>query len=757
MRRANRWFGILLTAAVLLTAAPKEIPAQELTAAETQDSAESVQAPSEEGAQALTETEAPRMDGGGYRQLRLIEAGQLEEAPVSRAQYGASASEYWKAFGSDYFYEQMNSQEQAFYDGLYVAAMNMLTGSQNADVITIDGERYHHIPYVSGGTLSSDEACWIATVFQLSNPQFYFISDAMCWGYNSQGIQFGLCLYEDFADGAVRSRYTQQLRSTVDGLLQQVNAQPDPVSMEKKAHDLIIEMTSYHYGTYNQSCAGVFFENAAVCAGYAEAFAMLCNGVGLETISVTSTTHEWNEVKLYGRWYAVDCTWDDPGNGISYEYFNVTDAYMDASDNDHELESLWGRYDVPACVNSTVIQKGLYIYNGIDYSDVFDEYYYVRRYADMKAAFGSDWQAALQHFVEHGMQEGRQACESFDVLAYKARYKDLRMTFGNDLKSYYLHYINNGRREGRLATGSHTITSGVTVYKGVDYASVYDYSYYVSRYPDIARAYPNDDLSVLAYFVEQGMAAGQQASAAFDVNSYYNAYPDLRRIYGRDWRSYYLHYMNYGRREGRITAGVTELRGAVTVYNGVDYSAVYDFAYYTSRNPDVARTFGNDEAAVLAHFVNHGMSEGRIAKESFNVRSYMRRYKDLRQSFGYDMEAYFRHYMTNGLAEHRIGYGTVGQLDGVTVYNGVDYSAVYNYQYYVERYPDIARTFGEDDIAVLQHFVNHGMSEGRQGCAGFNPRTYRQKYPDLDAAFGDNNQSYFLHYLNHGIREGRTA
>lgn len=635
MRKENRWLGTLLAAVFLLTVMTERIPAQELTVAEV---------------------EASQTDEcDGYRQLRLVDVGELQEAPVSRAQYGTSTSEYWNAFGSDYFYEQMNSQEQAFYDKLYVAAMNLLTGSQDADVVNINGENYYHMPYVSGGSLNKDEACWVATIFQISNPQFYFISDAMCWGYNAYGIQFGLCLYEDFADGAVRSGYTEQLRSVVNGLLQQVNAQTDPVSKEKKAHDLIAERTSYGYGTYNQSCAGVFFENKAVCAGYAEAFALLCNGAGLETISVTSTTHEWNKVKLYGRWYVVDCTWDDSESGISYDYFNVTDAYVWRMDTDHVLESSWSGYNVPYCVNDTVVQKGIYIYNGIDYSDVFDEYYYVERYADMKANFGSDWEAALKHFVEHGMQEGRQANGNFDVYAYRARYKDLRMTFGSDLKSYYLHYINFGKKEGRVATGSHAITSGVTCYNGVDYSAVYDYNYYVSKYPDMVR------------------------------------------------------------------------------------------------------TFGDDDVAILAHFVNHGMEEGRQAKEDFNVYTYRRRYKDLRQNFGYDLEAYYLHYMNHGKAEKRIGNGTVERLDGVSVYNGVDYSAVYDYTYYVNRYPDIARTFGEDDIAVLRHFVNHGMEEGRQGSADFNPQTYRQKYQDLDATFGNDNKSYFLHYLNHGISEGRTT
>ena len=54
----------------------------------------------------------------------------------------------------------------------------------------------------------------------------------------------------------------------------------------------------------------------------------------------------------------------------------------------------------------------------------------------------------------------------------------------------------------------------------------------------------------------------------------------------------------------------------ITVYNGVDYSSVYDFDYYTSRYSDIAYYFGNDPAGALAHFVNFGIAEGRQGRES---------------------------------------------------------------------------------------------------------------------------------------------
>ena len=87
----------------------------------------------------------------------------------------------------------------------------------------------------------------------------------------------------------------------------------------------------------------------------------------------------------------------------------------------------------------------------MDYSLVFDADYYAMRYADLKAAFGTDKAKLLQHFIQFGMNEGRQAIATFNVMVYKTRYKDLQAAFGNDLEKYYEHYIRFGYKEGRKA------------------------------------------------------------------------------------------------------------------------------------------------------------------------------------------------------------------------------------------------------------------------------------------------------------------
>ena len=122
--------------------------------------------------------------------------------------------------------------------------------------------------------------------------------------------------------------------------------------------------------------------------------------------------------------------------------------------------SKWNHFKSMLCTSSTSSSSTTitpqsssvkFLHGGIDYSPVFDPTYYANKYADLKAAFGTDANKLFGHFIDFGLQEGRQAISTFNVTAYKNRYADLQKSFGNDLPAYYRHYITNGKSEGRVA------------------------------------------------------------------------------------------------------------------------------------------------------------------------------------------------------------------------------------------------------------------------------------------------------------------
>ncbi|MCL2634819.1 MAG: hypothetical protein FWD34_09945 [Oscillospiraceae bacterium] len=95
----------------------------------------------------------------------------------------------------------------------------------------------------------------------------------------------------------------------------------------------------------------------AVCEGYANAFKILAEMVGIECILITGEgnngggveKHMWNMVKLNNQWYHVDVTWNKPAffNGAAnttffhHKYFNVNDSFLGSTHS-------WNKSSFPA-------------------------------------------------------------------------------------------------------------------------------------------------------------------------------------------------------------------------------------------------------------------------------------------------------------------------------------------------------------------------------------------------------------------------
>ncbi|MCI9095974.1 MAG: VanW family protein [Lachnospiraceae bacterium] len=88
----------------------------------------------------------------------------------------------------------------------------------------------------------------------------------------------------------------------------------------------------------------------------------------------------------------------------------------------------------------------------------------------------------------------------------------------------------------------------------------------------------------------------------------------------------------------------------------------------------------------------------------------------------------------------------------------VDYSSVFDVEYYYNTYPDLRETIGNNPAALLEHFINVGMKEGRNGNASFNVKAYMINNLDLLPVYGVKDlSSYYLHYITCGQKEGRSG
>lgn len=109
-------------------------------------------------------------------------------------------------------------------------------------------------------------------------------------------------------------------------------------------HDALVRMCKYDVDTEQQeqpdgstapfSADGALLDHRAVCAGYGRAYAMLCDAAGIPAVYVASEqmNHGWNAVRLDGRTWFIDCTFDDPvpdrGQYVSEEFFLVNAAQL---------------------------------------------------------------------------------------------------------------------------------------------------------------------------------------------------------------------------------------------------------------------------------------------------------------------------------------------------------------------------------------------------------------------------------------------
>ena len=74
---------------------------------------------------------------------------------------------------------------------------------------------------------------------------------------------------------------------------------------------------------------------------------------------------------------------------------------------------------------------------------------------------------------------------------------------------------------------------------------------------------------------------------------------------------------------------------------------------------------------------------------------------------------------------------------------------------YIASNPDLIIAFGTDLIEANNHYINYGISEGRE-TNNFNVTNYLNNYSDLSNAFGTDEEAAIRHYIINGYFEGRT-
>ena len=118
-------------------------------------------------------------------------------------------------------------------------------------------------------------------------------------------------------------------------------------------HDFLIRHIVYDESLdqNNNHVYSALFRQITLCQGYAQSFQLIARQLGFEIRLITGVSdglgHAWNLVRIDGRWYHIDATFDDPTpdrgsiGPIQYVHFLRSDSVMRST-------HIWNAPDWPA-------------------------------------------------------------------------------------------------------------------------------------------------------------------------------------------------------------------------------------------------------------------------------------------------------------------------------------------------------------------------------------------------------------------------
>lgn len=239
-------------------------------------------------------------------------------------------------------YNQLNTRQKKVYERLYIASES----HSGAEVIVQD---------LNVHTNDIELAYW---AFDYDNPQFLELGSGFQMKVLSTDRSSVVSVIILF--GRTPAEVSNSLfESFADDIISQAAKQPTDYDKLLYIHDRIVDNTVYtdNGELYQYEADGPLVYGKAVCEGYSKAFMYLAQSLGFECVCVIGTAngeeHMWNLVKLYGTWYHVDVTWDDPirsdgADVLRHNYFLISDYDIGET---HEIEEI---FTLPAAPNTYV-------------------------------------------------------------------------------------------------------------------------------------------------------------------------------------------------------------------------------------------------------------------------------------------------------------------------------------------------------------------------------------------------------------------
>lgn len=255
-----------------------------------------------------------------------------------------------------YYYNQLDDIAKIIYDSIEDNLANMTSGNYEIKL----SSQISNILYETDGEQqldSSFQSAWDALMLDRTDTFFIDVTKVNLkikkTTYGSK-VTYALSISPENSSGYLANGMDN--KKMVHTTLNEIKAQRDSIinringtdyNKILQIHDWIVDNLEYEKNVTNNNVYnlyGALIEKSAVCEGYAEALKYILDEAGIPCVLVSGTAtnseetterHEWNYVQLYGKWYAVDSTWDDPIiKGMGYVSNSVKHRYFLAGSNE---------------------------------------------------------------------------------------------------------------------------------------------------------------------------------------------------------------------------------------------------------------------------------------------------------------------------------------------------------------------------------------------------------------------------------------
>jgi len=166
----------------------------------------------------------------------------------------------------------------------------------------------------------------------------------------------------------------------VNAVVKKCSKETDGSDYEKALwlHDWLLQQLDYDHSLKWSSAESALTRKLGTCQAYESAYSKLLTAAGITNAETRDTYdgHTWNAMKLDGKWYQVDCTWDDTKDNYynfdpTHLYFGLTDELMALAHNGHNKIYTASGYGT----RSTSLADNYFVRNG-------DAAKWARAYAD---------------------------------------------------------------------------------------------------------------------------------------------------------------------------------------------------------------------------------------------------------------------------------------------------------------------------------------------------------------------------------------